>query len=510
MRESRREDRAGGEGQDAPIWATDASAPGEGTTEAPAPLATRRTLAARLALSTAGLLTAGALLAGTAITASGEELAALTATTTGTTATAPVDPTATPAEAEVPVPREAAAPDAAVPAGAPPLDPNGEVPGRNSDAVEAPEAPAAEPVAAPETPAAPVAGPVDAAPPAARPATPAPARRATRPKPRLTTKKAAQRRVRRAVTTSTRPRTRPAAPSRARRSVTGPALGVSAATLLQLQPGVALAPPPAPLPEIREIKPGVGRTLRSVGRRAGVAWPVLAAVARVESNLGLERGAFAGRRLGATGGPRHSLPVLAAWLKAHGASARVARPFESEDALRQYFGNAEQAERVAALAAYYYAVGTAGTEQGLAEAQRALEAAVLESEDVHTYAGGASDVELHRIDPRVLMVVRYLQASFGSVRVSSLITGHRVFSASGNVSAHVFGRAVDIAELGGVNIIDHQGPGSITERAVRLLLMLPKEVAPRQIISLIDLDGPTSNTGSFALADHWDHIHVGY
>jgi hypothetical protein len=37
------------------------------------------------------------------------------------------------------------------------------------------------------------------------------------------------------------------------------------------------------------------------------------------------------------------------------------------------------------------------------------------------------------------------------------------------------------------------------------MLLLPAEVLPRQIISLIGLGGP-----SFALADHYDHIHVGY
>ena len=40
--------------------------------------------------------------------------------------------------------------------------------------------------------------------------------------------------------------------------------------------------------------------------------------------------------------------------------------------------------------------------------------------------------------------------------------------------------------------------------------MLPKEVQPRQVISLMDVDGPTGNTGSFALPDHYNHIHVGY
>jgi len=129
---------------------------------------------------------------------------------------------------------------------------------------------------------------------------------------------------------------------------------------------------------------------------------------------------------------------------------------------------------------------------------------------VKVYDGGRSDLQLHRIDPRVEMAVRYLQASFGSVSVSCLISGHSVFTSSGNVSAHIFGRAADIAAVGGTPIFGHQGPQTVTERAVRLLLMLPKDVAPRQVISLMDLDGATGNTGSFALPDHADHIHIGY
>ena len=61
-----------------------------------------------------------------------------------------------------------------------------------------------------------------------------------------------------------------------------------------------------------------------------------------------------------------------------------------------------------------------------------------------------------------------------------------------------------------MNVITHQGPGTVTDRAVRLLLQLPDELAPRQVISLMDVDGPHGATGSFALPDHWDHVHVGY
>jgi hypothetical protein len=53
----------------------------------------------------------------------------------------------------------------------------------------------------------------------------------------------------------------------------------------------------------------------------------------------------------------------------------------------------------------------------------------------------------------------------------------------------------------------NQGPGSIADVTVRRLLTLQGTMAPAQIISLMSYpDAPTA----FALADHADHIHVGF
>ena len=75
----------------------------------------------------------------------------------------------------------------------------------------------------------------------------------------------------------------------------------------------------------------------------------------------------------------------------------------------------------------------------------------------------------------------------------------------GVVSAHIPGHAVDISVLGGTPIQGHQEPGGVTERAVRDLLFVPSEVMPRQIISLLGMGG-----ASFPLADHYNHIHIGF
>ena len=80
-------------------------------------------------------------------------------------------------------------------------------------------------------------------------------------------------------------------------------------------------------------------------------------------------------------------------------------------------------------------------------------------------------------------------------------------TASGNVSEHSTGSAVDIAAVNGIPIVGHQGPGSITELTIQRLLTLQGTMKPHQIISLMKFDN-TDNT--FAMGDHADHIHVGF
>jgi hypothetical protein len=109
------------------------------------------------------------------------------------------------------------------------------------------------------------------------------------------------------------------------------------------------------------------------------------------------------------------------------------------------------------------------------------------------------------VDVRILALIRYLVETHGEITVSSLVSGHRIYARPGVVSAHVYGRAIDIASLGGTPIYGHQGPDSVTEDAVRQILLLPEDMQPRQLISLLALGGP-----SFALSDHDDHIHVAY
>ncbi|MBN2205051.1 MAG: lytic murein transglycosylase, partial [Thermoleophilia bacterium] len=148
---------------------------------------------------------------------------------------------------------------------------------------------------------------------------------------------------------------------------------------------------------------------------------------------------------------------------------------------------------------------TASVGQVLLWPKRLLERRVLSDERVELYPGGREDVESGQIDRRVLATLEYLAESGLAPTVTSLKSGHSFLTASGNVSEHSSGSAVDIAKINGIPILGHQEAGGIAEETVRHLMRLQGTMQPHQVISLLELGGPT-----MAMADHADHIHVGF
>jgi Transglycosylase SLT domain len=143
--------------------------------------------------------------------------------------------------------------------------------------------------------------------------------------------------------------------------------------------------------------------------------------------------------------------------------------------------------------------------QVLLMSKAALEQRVLNDPALSIYACGRNDIQTGQIDRRVLAVMEYLVAKGYRLTITSLKCGHSYLTSSGNVSAHSYGSAVDIAAVNGIPITGHQGPGTITEAVIKDLLLLQGTMRPAQIISLMDLGPPT-----FVLPDHYNHIHVGY
>jgi hypothetical protein len=243
---------------------------------------------------------------------------------------------------------------------------------------------------------------------------------------------------------------------------------------------------PDPTPPAKRLDGAFARSLAEEADRAGVHWSLLLAALRAN---------------GFTGGSTNLAPVrgVAERLATLGADRKPWR------ALLAYRGRATYADRVIALARYNRAVGLRALVTGLEAAKPALQKKVLADKRVDIYPGGRVDIGLGRIDVRVLTVLEYLANAHGQVTVSCLFTGHGLYARPGVVSAHIYGLAVDISGLGNKPIYGNQEPGGLTERAVREVLLLPAELQAKQVISLLGLGGP-----SFPLANHDDHIHIGY
>lgn len=244
---------------------------------------------------------------------------------------------------------------------------------------------------------------------------------------------------------------------------------------------------PDPTPAALRLSPKFAANLKAAARGAGVDWAVMLGVLRAR---------------GATGhipADRGTLRQLASRLASHG-------PTKGEWAtIVAYSGDSRFADRAAALARYDRAVGLNALINGLQSEKKSIATRLLSDPMISIYGGGRNDIVLNKVDVRVLALISYLRESFGQVTVSCLISGHRLYARPGVISAHIPGHAVDIAGLGGTAIQGHQEPGGITEHAVREILLLPAELMPRQVISLLGMGGP-----SFPMGNHYNHIHIGY
>jgi hypothetical protein len=244
---------------------------------------------------------------------------------------------------------------------------------------------------------------------------------------------------------------------------------------------------PDPTPAAKRLDARFARMLNRTAKQQDVDWALVLGVVRARGHLG--RWPATRRELVSVSKQLHDLHA-------------------SKDAWQAVLGLAGRtgfADRTIALSRYFHAVGLHALVRGLVASKAELQKRVLNDSRISIYAGGRSDVAAGRVDVRVLALIRYMAEAHGQVTVSCLISGHRLYARPGVVSAHIYGEAVDISALGGVSIYGNQQPGGLTEKAVRNILLLPVELRPKQVISLLGLGGP-----SFALANHYDHIHVGY
>ncbi len=278
--------------------------------------------------------------------------------------------------------------------------------------------------------------------------------------------------------------------------------------------------PAGRIPAQPKMSEADAQLLADAAKGTSTSWATMTAVAWLESRWDdPSAGGIVGRRL-----------TPAAW-RAYGTDGdgdgRVTRSSRADQAktvatflaesrsrdraaLEAYFSGTKRdvmAERALFLADYFDALGQEALVNGLDDpaTRAALEDRTLSDDTIEIYDGGRSDIEAGLIDPRVLVTMRFLANRYESVTISSLVSGHGVYTSSGNVSLHSYGQAMDIAALGGESILGNQQRGGKTWHAVQDVLLLAEAMQPVELISLWEMGGP-----SFAASDHHDHIHVGW
>ncbi len=122
----------------------------------------------------------------------------------------------------------------------------------------------------------------------------------------------------------------------------------------------------------------------------------------------------------------------------------------------------------------------------------------------------SNDLELHDltgglIDPRIVGLIGAITQEH-QLTISALRSDHSEMTASGYVSNHFYGRAMDIASVDGVSCTDTAVDAPCANLA-RTLAYLPAPAHPTELIYCFDVDGPGE---AFALPDHCDHVHVGF
>jgi hypothetical protein len=115
------------------------------------------------------------------------------------------------------------------------------------------------------------------------------------------------------------------------------------------------------------------------------------------------------------------------------------------------------------------------------------------------------DIQAGMLDQRITGLLA-LMTKDHQVTISSLRSDHSQMTASGNVSNHFYGRAMDIAAVDGVSCTDVSTTAPCAQLGFALA-QLSEPLHPSELIYCFDLDGAGP---AFALPDHCDHIHAGF
>ncbi len=137
-----------------------------------------------------------------------------------------------------------------------------------------------------------------------------------------------------------------------------------------------------------------------------------------------------------------------------------------------------------------------------------LEQLLLRDPGVHLPRCERGAVRAGEVDRRVLAALEFLSVSGLSPTVSAAGCAHGTSAAgAGNAVGVAAGDAVDISGVDGTPVAGHEGPGSVTDIAVRRLLRLQGTAKPAQIVSAESYPG-TDNT--LTLPGYHGLIHIAF
>ena len=137
-----------------------------------------------------------------------------------------------------------------------------------------------------------------------------------------------------------------------------------------------------------------------------------------------------------------------------------------------------------------------------------LEQLLLRDPGVHLPACERGAVRAGEVDRRVLAALEFLSVSGLSPTVSAAGCGHVARApGAGNAIGAAAGDALDISAIDGTPIAGHEGPGSVTDIAVRRLLRLQGTMKPARIVSSVSYPG-ADNT--LTLPGHHGLIHLAF
>ncbi len=137
--------------------------------------------------------------------------------------------------------------------------------------------------------------------------------------------------------------------------------------------------------------------------------------------------------------------------------------------------------------------------QVLLESKQQLEPQVLHDTGIRLAACGRQDVQSGRVDKRVLALLEYMSVSGLKPTVAGLrCAGATPAAIAAYAPARAASENIDITAINGIPVAGHQGPGSITDIAVRKLLMLQGAARPLRIVSRLSYRGAASAVASAA------------